>query len=410
MSDTEAVLTKEWQDNVQSVSDWVIAETLCTLDLQELLDGFCERVVAAGLPLSRAHMAMSTLHPMFRAQTFTWSEIGDYGGALIPHQDKPTQDWLKSPLKPVADEGLPEARHKLEGNTEWRRFPLLVELHAQGVTDYFILRTEFGERAEQWGTGNGVITTWSTSAPGGFTEDCLTALRRLGPRLAVAAKMARAEQTSANIMTAYLGGDAARRVLDGQIRRGDGEVIPSVIWYSDLRKSTTMADTMPGADFLSALNDFFECTAGAVLDGGGDVLRFIGDAVMAIFPIGKGAYTPEEACRAALAASRDAEIRLAKVNANRLADGQPELAMGLGLHVGDVMFGNIGTPERVEFSVIGPAANEVCRLEGLTKEVGRTVLVSRAFADHLDIAWESLGKHAFRGVAETRELLAPPPQ
>jgi adenylate cyclase len=293
---------------------------------------------------------------------------------------------------------LSEARHVLEGNTDWRKFPLLVELHAQGVTDFLILRAAFTEVPFKDTISEGVMTTWSTTKPGGFSDIHLTALKRLIPRLAVATKMARGEDTVTNILTAYLGGDAAKRVLAGQIRRGDGEVIPSVIWYSDLRKSTTLADTLPGEEFLAILNAFFECTAGAVLDHDGDVLRFIGDAVMAIFPVGG-----DNLCQ------HDAEARLAEVNKERAAAGKPALALGLGLHVGEVMFGNIGTPERLEFSVIGPAANEVTRLEALTKDVGRSLVVSAAFAKCLDIAWESLGEHEFKGVAGTRELFAPPP-
>lgn len=397
-----------WDADIQAISDWVITQTLCTIDLQRLLDGFCERLLEAGMPLARGHMAMSTLHPMYSANTFTWSLIGEQGGARIPHRYEPRPEWLNSPLKVVFDQGLSEARHVLEGNTDWRKFPLLVELQAQGVTDYLILRTAFVEGQDRGRNNDGVITTWSTVEPGGFSDIHLTALRRLHPRLAVAAKMARGEDTANNILTAYLGGDAAKRVLAGQIRRGDGDVIPSVIWYSDLRKSTTLADTLPGEEFLAILNAFFECTAGAVLDHDGDVLRFIGDAVMAIFPVGGDNFSQRDACAAALAAAHDAEARLASVNKERAAEGKPELGLGLGLHVGEVMFGNIGTPERVEFSVIGPAANEVTRLEGLTKEVGRTVVVSKDFADCLDVEWESLGEHEFRDVAGTRELFAPP--
>ncbi len=397
-----------WEDAIQAVSDWMIEKTLGPIDLQELLDGMCQHLIEAGLPLSRGHAAMNTLHPMYQAETVTWSAIGGSGGQRIPHRDRTSEAWLRSPLRPSVEDDLPEDRFRLAGDGRWRAFPLLVELSEKGATDYLVLPVKFDDGFPNRGRVDGVVTAWTTNAPDGFSDTHLTALRRLVPRFAVAARMARSEQTAVNILSAYLGGDAARRVLAGQIKRGDGDLIPSVIWYSDLRKSTTLADELPGDEFLGVLNDFFESTAGAVLDHGGDVLRFIGDAVLAIFPVGEGAFTYGTACRTALEAAHEAEARLELVNRERTDNGKPALAMGLGLHVGEVMFGNIGTPERVEFSVIGPAANEVARIEALTKDLGRDIVVSEAFARHLDVEWESLGAHEFRGVAGTRELFAPP--
>jgi adenylate cyclase len=181
-------------------------------------------------------------------------------------------------------------------------------------------------------------------------------------------------------------------------------MLHAVIWYSDMRDSTRLADTLKEEDFLSSVNAYFECTAGAVMAHGGEVLRFIGDAVLAIFPIRNG--DARDACEAAMAAARDAERRLQELNGEREAQGLESLDYGLGLHVGDVMFGNIGVPERLEFSVIGPAANEVARLEGLTKSLGRRTLVSAEFARHLPNELESLGKHALRGVGAPVEVLA----
>jgi adenylate cyclase len=203
-------------------------------------------------------------------------------------------------------------------------------------------------------------------------------------------------------------------VLQGLIRRGDAEDIHAVLWYSDLRGSTALADRLPRAVYLKLLNDYFDCTAGAVLAHGGQILSFIGDAVFAIFPIGASARalgaSPEHAraAAAALAAATAATRRLDDLNEARSDHRQPPLAFGVALHLGDVTYGNIGIPERLDFTVIGPAANEVARLSSLCKALNRPVLVSAALAGLLPAApFVSLGVHAFRGVREPQEVLAP---
>jgi adenylate cyclase len=211
-----------------------------------------------------------------------------------------------------------------------------------------------------------------------------------------------------NVVETYLGRGAGERVLGGQIRRGDGETIPAVIWYSDLRGSTAMAEKLSRETYTEVLNCYFGCVGGAILDGGGEILNFIGDAVLAIFPVDGEAAHRNEACARALAAAHEAQRRLDKTNAERATRAMPQLAYGLALHVGDVMFGNIGTPERLSFSVIGPSVNQVARLEALTKEIGRPIVASRAFVESCPGGgWESMGKHQVQGIAAPIEVLAP---
>ena len=245
-----------------------------------------------------------------------------------------------------------------------------------------------------------------TDRAGGFVDEDIQALRRIQRRLAVACKMTIREQITRNVLSAYLGPDAGQMVLNGNIQRGDGETIHAVIWFSDLRQSTALADRLAPQDYLDTVNTYFECTAGAVLENGGEVLRFIGDAVLGIYPIREDGYSEVEACEKALAAATEAERRMEALNRTRAEYGEDALDFGLGLHLGDLIYGNIGVPERVEFSVIGPAANEVARLEDLTKILGRRVLVSESFAQALDREWESVGVHALRGVGEPMEVFA----
>ena len=398
----------DWEAAIQSVSDWLIGRALGDTGIEDLFAGLCERLAEAGLPLWRAHVAASTLHPLFSAKARTWRRDGGLVSASFRRGEPDLENWLKSPHYHMLQTGLHELRRRLEGANAELDFPVLEEFRNEGATDYLAFVTPFGERPDALARRDGMTTSWATDQAGGFTDGQVATLKRLEPRLGVAIKMRVREETAVNVVSAYLGTIAGKRVLDGHIQRGDGEILHAAIWFSDLRGSTAMADSLPAAEFLGVLNAYFECTVGAVLDHGGEVLRFIGDAVLAIFPI-DGPGGGERATRMALAAAIDAEGRMARVNAERAEGGLPGLDFGLGLHVGELMFGNIGVPERVEFSVIGPAANEVARLEGLTKELERRVVMSAAFARLLPMECEALGRHSLRGVSAEQEVFAPPP-
>ena len=401
----------DWERDIQAISDWLVAEALGRVQLRPLLAGLCDALNTAGLPVLRAISALSTLHPMYVAHTYTYVRGRGNVTSDIPHGAHNTDAWQKSPLKVMFDNDVTECRFDLTDDGQVALYPLLGEARDLGGTDYvgfltlFVTGVDLPDSVHDL---DGLMTSWVTDRPDGFAPKHLRALRRLVPRFALAAKLAKREETALNIVTAYMGRDAGCRVLNGQIKLGDGEIIPSVIWYSDMRNSTELCETLSHGDYLAALNQYFACTAGAVMEGGGEVLRFVGDAVLAIFPIGDGGYSPEEACAKALAAAGRAEDKLLRTNAARRAMGQPELDFGLGLHVGEVMYGNIGVPARVEFSVTGPAANEVARLENLTKETGNRTVVSARFAAHLDVDWRPLGSHRLRGVSGEQEVFAPP--
>ena len=221
------------------------------------------------------------------------------------------------------------------------------------------------------------------------------------------------QPSAKELLSTYLGKRTGERVLSGFVKRGDGEKIHAVIWYCDLRDSTSLAESMPLESFLGTLNDFFDCVAGAVLDHGGEILRFIGDAALAIFPIGgttkplQEACTPTEgSCQRALTAARDARSRIEALNKQRRDRGELPLGFGLALHVGDVIYGNIGVPERLEFTVVGPAANEAARLEALCKELDRPILISWEFPRCFPDQMIPLGVHRLRGVSTPREIFA----
>ena len=393
---------------LREITDWAVGQALCEVDTERLFVGVCDRLSEAGIPIRRAHLAVRTLHPLVGAVSFRWWRGQAPEQMSHRRTEEPSPDWEQSPLKRLEDSGETELSMSIEDEAgEWRDYPLLVDLKGRGITQYFGRLSFFGKESRARRDQDGMLVSWSTDRPGGFSDDDLAALRRVQDRLAVGVKMAKREQTALNVLTAYLGANAGRRVLEGQIRRGDGELLHAVIWYSDLRGSTPLADRIGGSRYLAVLNEYFECTAGAVLDHGGEVLRFIGDAVLAIFQV-EGPGGDQRAARMAFSAAQDAERRLDQLNHARAARGDQKLDFGLALHVGEVLFGNVGVPERIDFTAVGPAVNEAVRLEGLTKTLGRRIVVSNAFSRLMPLDWEALGETALRGVKTGRRIYAPP--
>ncbi len=388
---------------IEAVADWLTQQALIGAAMEEIFEGTCERLCAAGLPLWRAHVALPVLHPLFRGAGATWYR--GRGAALehyvSPHMGPEVSDqFQRSPHYAMIRDGVPQLRRRLAGADVTLDYTLLEDLQAAGGTDYSAFLIAYSADMV-----DGIAGSWATDAAGGFSDRQLQALQHIEQHLALAFKSTIKEVIARNVMTAYLGPDAGARVLSGEIRRGSGEVIEAAIWYCDLRDSTHLAETLTTADFLALLNRYFECTAGAVLAAGGNVLSFIGDAVLAIFPL-QGA----DACARALAAAADAAGRTRDLNAERAETGLAPLAYGLGLHAGRVMYGNIGVPDRLEFTVIGSAINEVARLEDLTKTLHRPVLASGNFVSHHGRpGWIPLGEHQLRGVGAPVEVFAPPP-
>ncbi len=401
-----AAETRGGVDLVGTVADWLMDQALGETEIDDLVSGCCARLRAAGIPIARAFIGFRVLHPLVSVMSLVWRpETGLVTERLL--HDAVGDGWNRSPHKYLVENGIPFMRRCLAGPDAMLDFPLLAELHDQGMTDYFGFVVAFSEGPATRGTANGLIGSWVSDRPSGFNESDIQALLRIQRRLSVACKVRIKDMIARTVVTTYLGADAGLRVLNGSIKRGDGEIIRAAVWFSDLRNSTGLAEALDATGYLEALNAYFECAAGAVMAAGGEVLLLIGDAVLAIFPIGGGRSEARAACRAALSAADDAGRRLASLNGTRAGRDLPPLEFGVGLHVGELMFGNIGLPERLQFTVVGPAANEVARLQALTKMLGRRVLVSREFADQVDGAWDSLGRHAMPGLAAAREVLAP---
>ena len=379
--------------SLRPILDWLDTRQAATPDA--VIAGLCQRMVANGIPLARAAVFARTLHPNVAGRGFFWR-------AEKPDEVEITEaehDWmgsdahLASPIHAIQTTGQ-EIRRRLADAACPIDFPILAELRGEGMTDYYAspLPTITGEK---------LLATFTTRQPGGFGDAELDALRRLRTPVGRVAEIMGLRRKAQNILDAYLGRQTGQKVLAGLIQRGDGEEIRAVIWFCDLRDSTPLAESMSREAFLKLLNDYFECVLGPVEARGGEILRFIGDAALAIFPIGNDPAAV--ACARALEAATESVARMKKLNAGR----EMPLRFGIGLHLGLVLYGNIGTPTRIEFTVIGAAANEAARIEGLCKTLKVDVCVSDNVARHLPGRLRSLGRHRLRGVGEPVEVFAP---
>jgi adenylate cyclase len=389
---------------IDNVTDWLMGEALGEPNIEHLVEGTAARVDAAGIPIQRFHISFNMLHPLYSGMGLTWRRGKELEVARFERTTGPDNPaWTNSPLNHMIQRRITSLRRRLVGPAAILDFPILEDLRAAGATDYFAFAIPFASDGE-----DGLIGSWTTDRKRGFFDADLRALHRIQRRLAVACRMTIRGQVAKNVVATYLGRGAGERVLAGQIRRGEGETIPAVIWYSDLRGSTALAERLDRESYTEILNCYFECVGGAILKEGGEILDFIGDAILAIFPIG-GGKGRDDACARAYSAALLAQRRIDGTNAERAGSGMPQLSYGLALHVGDMMFGNIGTPERLSFSVIGPSVNKVARLEGLTKEVARPVVASRAYIESCPGVWELLGQFKVQGIAEPIEVFAPKP-
>jgi adenylate cyclase len=385
---------------VDSVAEWLMAQALSDPDLDGLFEGCCARLLGAGIPITRGHVAFRTLHPLYASMMLTWRRQGGLERQEVSHAvAERSEDWRRSPLYHLIETGIPFLRRRLSGREALLDFPVLAELREAGATDYLAYLVPFDEDLH-----NGIVGSWTTDRPGGFSDRQIRSLMRIQVRLAVAFKVKVVDQIARNVTVAYLGPRTGSQVLSGSIKRGDGRTIRAALWYSDLRNSTGLAELLPVDAFLSRLNDYFECAAGAVAAHGGEVLALIGDAVLAIFPASDGAEGDAAACGGALDAATDALARLDGLNRGR--PGEDALAFGVGLHLGQVVYGNIGTQDRLDFTVVGTAVNEVVRIEALTKSLARPLLASRAFAEAASGEWECLGTRALKGLSGDREIFA----
>jgi len=339
---------------------------------------------AHGIPARRLRIATPVLHPEFKGYTVTWDHAGDHVEEFeVPHDmrdDDP--QFVHSPLRAIFLDGAHAVRCRLDCKNR----PCSADPMDRGMTDFASFRMSFLRLP----TPDGAFSI-ATDAPGGFTAGQLTIIDDFMPALSHVAELYIMEEMTTTLMQTYLGQTPGERVMKGQIRRGDGLDIHAVIWFSDLRNSTRLSTLLPRTEYLSLLNRYFDCVAEPVLDHGGEVLRYIGDAALAIFPAARSGPETQDACLRAEAAARDSRRRLAELNAERARNALFPIDFGIGLHLGEVTYGNIGVPRRLEFTVIGEAANRAARLQDQSKLLSCPLVVSEDFARAHGGRWQRLG-------------------
>jgi adenylate cyclase len=390
---------------------WLLRHGLTDDDELALLEGFCARLLSMGVPLARAACGTNLLHPIFEARGVIWRrgkgvERQDYGREAMKED---SEDWLKSPFHKLIKMGeeqpaqvVRELRRRLDEGYERGEFPMLDRFQDEGITDYLAMAIRMAPHASL-GDIHGLLSSWTTTKPGGFTDSQAQLLRRLAPAFGLAYKAIASVQTGRVLMATYLGADAGRRVLEGEIQRGKAETVQAVLWYSDLQGFTRIADTTPKDELLGLLNDYADCIVTKVQDHGGQVLKFIGDGILAMFPLAEG----NGACARALNAAQRVRHGFERINARRDEQEKPVTGFYLSLHVGEVLYGNIGSRDRLDFTVVGPAVNEVARIEAMCRSLDQWVIVSAAFAQAAGEARQrlvGLGRYALRGVRRPEEL------
>jgi adenylate cyclase len=386
--------------------NWLIGQGLAGLPENDLIRGFCERCRAQGLELSRSLVFIDTLHPIFEGRGFRWndtetdeSESFEYGST---EAGEPAKNWRRTPFFHMLENGLDDLQIDL-ADCASLDFSIIDEVAAKGHRHFMGFVNRFGESGSI-GQMDCVYSYWTTRRAEGFGELGLAALRDLVPVLALAIKSAAQVDIARTLGRVYLGRDASEQVLRGRIARGVTERISAVLWFSDLRSSTPISESMAPDEIIPFLNDYAQAAIDAIHDTGGDVLKLIGDGVLAMFTGGDMIA----ARRAALRAEHRFRQNMVSLNIRRSAAGRPTTSAYVGLHVGEMFYGNIGSEDRLDFTVVGPAVNEVSRIASMCRSVDRELLASADFCSGLDVAGQgylvSTGRFALRGIGHAQDL------
>jgi adenylate cyclase len=381
-------------------AEWIVTEGRRQAGLPEVLAALSRHLVETGLPLARVMLSQRTLHPLVAARGIFWRQGNAGCTEQIDRGHDVLQDniYLRSPLRVAYEEGR-TVRRRLVGPDAVLDFPVLEELRAEGMTDYLALPLPFTNRI-------GGVTTWATARADGFSDAEIARLHALIPVLALLVEVHATREVARTVLETYVGPVAGRRVLNGQIKRGDQEKIAAVLWYCDLRGFTSLTEKLGGPKLIDMLNRYFERMAAPVRAHGGEVMKFIGDAMLAAFPLDH--RDAEIASNAALAAAREAIQSMRAHNITCIECGEPSVEFGVALHMGEMIFGNIGAPDRLDFTVIGPAVNRVVRIEEMCRKLDCGLLVSKEVARHSREPLVSIGRHDLRGVGEKVELFTLP--
>ncbi len=381
------------------VIDWLTNGTRDERFIDDIFAQMCIRLQQAGIPLKRATLHVLINHPQWLGARMMWSDgRRDAEIALVDYEVRERAEYIGSAAHEIQD-GAAEVRERLEQDRSLgRKHALYDEMRAKGLTDYVAwpLYHTLGKRH---------LVTFATDRPGGFDDAHIAGLKKLLPVLALVSEIRIKNRLARTLLETYVGSHAGELILAGATRRGTGTTVRAAIMICDLRDFTKISDNWPRDDVIDLLNYYFDAMSEPIARHGGEILKFIGDGLLAIFPLSQ-----PDACASLLHAVTEARQAMAALNERNSGTGRAPLNYGIGVHVGDVMYGNIGSSSRLDFTVIGPAVNMASRLEALTKTIGKKVLLSRAFAELVakDFALEHVGRHEVRGFSNPIELFAFP--
>lgn len=383
---------------------WVLRASAAYSSRRFLARDLGRLMVARGFPLMRMTYFITTLHPQATGTSIVWyRDIDQPRQMRVMRGMQQTNAYKQSPM-PLIFEGAQGIRRRLDMAGEQNDFPILDDLREEGATDYVAMPLAFSD-------GNINFTTWTADRPGGFSTDELREIWEFMPALSLRMEVLERRDLTRQLLTTYLGRNTGERILSGEIVRGVAESIRAAVWYTDIRDFTSLSDQLSRNEIIEMLDDYFERTVQAVEERGGEVLKFLGDGMLAIFPADPARGEAEgdaDACRLALAAARDTVTLVRTLNDMRLRHRKPAINYGIALHLGEVGYGNIGGAERLDFTVIGPAVNLANRIEGLTRSLGVRVLASRDFSDAVGEALTPLGSHPVKGLARPIDVFTPP--
>ncbi|WP_024576121.1 MULTISPECIES: adenylate/guanylate cyclase domain-containing protein [unclassified Afipia] len=386
-------------NSLQSVIDWLIDGARSASRVDQFVRQTCERIVDCGLPLWRVGVFVRTLHPNMLGRHFVWHRDRSVTMGAMPHGDQDEDYFLSSPLAIVFEQGQEVRKRLLDAGAG--NVPFFAEMQGEGATDYIALPLLMSD-----GTVHAV--SWISQHPEGFSEAQLADLRLLMPALTRMIEVWLLRRTAAGLLDNYVGARAGARILAGQIRRGHTETMHAAIWLSDLRGFTPLSDRLSSEAMVDVLNTYFDCQVPAILNHGGEVLKFMGDGLLAVFPITGKEGDTETVCKRVLEAARECSARVAAMTYAYESETLRNFRFGLALHIGKVLYGNIGGGDRLDFTCIGPAVNLAARIEKMTSRLNRTVLASTAFASHVDANWTDLGLFSVAGFAAPERVYGLP--
>jgi adenylate cyclase len=380
--------------DLHKITDWLIDGARSAASPNQMMAETCERLVEAGLPLWRVGVFVRTLHPDILARNFIWRRGAEVVAGTAGFDLRNSPDFINSPLAIVFREGR-EVRCRLDDPAS-NRFPFLDDMRAEGVTDYIALPLLFID-------GSVHASSWTTRQPGGFSEDELATLRRIVTPLARIVEIVNLRRTASLLLDTYVGNRAGERILHGQIRRGHTDTMDAAIWLSDLRGFTALSDRLPAETVVDILNRYFDCQVSSIRTHGGEVLKFMGDGLLAVFPIAEQDGSVRQVCSRVLEAARESRASVEAMH-YPIGDAVERFRFGVALHVGKILYGNIGGGNRLDFTCIGPAVNLAARLEKIAGRLSRTIVASAGFAGICAGGWVDLGEFPISGFAKAERV------